>query len=321
MGPECLSGSGGRIPSSRHLSFRLWVSVSLPSFFSLPLSPSLSLPLSLSLSLYLSLSLPPPPPPTLARAPACAFVCVCVCVCVYCVSVTEPESQRETWWVGGGGILWAGEQAPSPPGRLPILSSPRQELSGLTTRPPAPCPGLLWGRVALERPPGGPDALLLHAGRSAWGWRKGEGGGGGREGRPDPGLGWAGPRSAGGSGEREPGALTPPGPRPPTPAQLRVSERPVDCRAQTGLPSAPRPGMAWESGETSTTLRVPEASGPLGRQRAAWAEAPAEGQAKRQAARRPGGPEARRRGGGLLGRRAAPSSVYGHTTLNAPDLV
>ncbi|XP_020929349.1 basic proline-rich protein-like [Sus scrofa] len=27
MGPECLSGSGGRIPSSRHLSFRLWVSV------------------------------------------------------------------------------------------------------------------------------------------------------------------------------------------------------------------------------------------------------------------------------------------------------
>ncbi|XP_020929348.1 uncharacterized protein LOC110256816 [Sus scrofa] len=63
-------------------------------------------------------------------------------------------------------------------------------------------------------------------------------------------------------------------------------------------------------------------SGAL-RRRAAWAEAPAEGQAKRQAARRPrrpGGPEARRRGGGLLGRRAAPSSVYGHTTLNAPDL-
>ena len=220
------------------------------------------------------------------------IVCVCVCVCVYCVSVTEPESQRETWWVGGGGILWAGEQAPSPPGRLPILSSPRQELSGLTTRPPAPCPGLLWGRVALERPPGGPDALLLHAGRSAWGWRKGEGGGGGREGRPDPGLGWAGPRSAGGSGEREPGALTPPGPRPPTPAQLRVSERPVDCRAQTGLPSAPRPGMAWESGETSTTLRVPEASGPLGRQRGPAAAGCVGRGARRGAGQAPGGPEA-----------------------------
>ena len=128
--------------------------------------------------------------------------------------------------------------------------------------------------------------------------------GGGRGGQTP---GWAGPRSAGGSGEREPGALTPPGPRPPTPAQLRVSERPVDCRAQTGLPSAP-PVLAWHG----RVARLPPPSGcqrPLVpwvgsgalRRRAAWAEAPAEGQAKRQAARRPrrprrpGGPEARRR--------------------------
>ena len=195
--------------------------------------------------------------------------------------------------------MWAGEQAPSPPGRLPILSSPRQELSGLTTRPPAPCPGLLWGRVALERPPGGPDALLLHAGRSAWGWRKGEGGGGGREGRPDPGLGWAGPRSAGGSGEREPGALTPPGPRPPTPAQLRVSERPVDCRAQTGLPSAP---PSWHGmGEWRDFHHPPGARG-------LWSPGSAAGcvgrGARRGAGQAPGGPEARRPGGPEARRRA-----------------
>ena len=137
--------------------------------------------------------------------------------------------------------------------------------------------------------------------------------GGGRGGQTP---GWAGPRSAGGSGEREPGALTPPGPRPPTPAQLRVSERPVDCRAQTGLPSAPRPGMAWESGETSTTLRVPEASGPLGRQRGPAAAGCVGRGARRGAGQAPGGPEApeapeARRPGGPEARRRALGAARG----------
>ena len=117
MGPECLSGSGGRIPSSRHLSFRLWVSVSLPSFFSLPLSPSLSLPLSVSLSLSLSLSAPPTPACAGTRTRARVCVCVCVCVCVLCECDRAREPERDV--VGGWGWHLVGRGTGSEPARPP----------------------------------------------------------------------------------------------------------------------------------------------------------------------------------------------------------